>query len=191
MARSPGRPPSRPVDVKRAGLAFDDAREVIQSVNADTGVAMLLAMPDDQAARILASYPSRVSGELLQGIATARPGTVGAILRMLWTADAGRVVGYLKPDSAAVILAGMPIDEAARILSHAGVRTAAGIIAEMPVEVSAAVTKAMQVNRAAEVLAYVKPATVAALLLATSDGSNGRLLQQFKPAFRAQVMRFL
>ncbi len=190
-AKPPGRPPSQPIEVRRAGLGFEDAREMIQSVNTDTGVAMLLAMPDDQAALILADYPSRVCGELLQGIAAARLGTAATILRILRTADAGRVVGYLKPDSAAFILATMPVEEAVRILSHAGVRTAAGIITEMPIKVSAPLAKAMQVERAVEVLAYVKPATVAALLVAASDGSYGGLLRQFKPTFRSQIMRFL
>ncbi len=189
--KSPERSPSRPVEAKQPGLSFEEAREVIQSVNPDTAVAMLLAMPDDQAARILATYPSRVCGDLLEGIVVARSATAGAILRVLRTADAGRVAGYLRSASAAAILAAMPVDEATRILSHAGLRTTAGIIAEMPAEVAAKLVQAMPAKRAAEVLAYVRPAIVAALLHATPDGSNGRLLEHFKPAFRTQVVRFL
>jgi serine/threonine protein kinase/flagellar motility protein MotE (MotC chaperone) len=189
----PGRPPypSRAAQAKPSRLDFDDAREVIQNVSKDTGVAMLLDMPGEQAARILASYPSREGGELLQGIVAARLAAATAILRMLRTPEAGRVVGYMKAESAASILATMPVDEVLRIISHMGVRTAAGIIATMPIEVSAQLAKSMQADRAADVLSYVKPATVAALLNAAPDGSSGGLLRQLKPDFRAKVMRFL
>jgi eukaryotic-like serine/threonine-protein kinase len=169
-----GRPAARttrrhqPTDVRQAGLAFEDVREVILSVSADTGVATLLAMPDDQAAKILASCPSDVSRELLHGVAAAWPGKAGAMLRMLLAADAGRVVDYLKPDTAASILAAAPPDDAAQILSGTGVRTAARIIAKMPVEAAAPITKLMPAKKAAEVLGHVQPA-----------------------AFRAQVMRLL
>ena len=183
-ARAPGRLPPRPV------VAFDDAHEVMLAVSTDTGVAMLLAMPNDQAARILASYPSDVCRRFLQGVAGAWPSKAGAILRMLLTADVTRVVGYLKPDTAAAILAaGLP-DDAARILGCTGFRTAARIIAKMPVEAAAPLTKAMPTQRAAEILGYVQP-TVVAALLATPDGLDSGILQQLKPTFREQVMRLI
>lgn len=190
-ARAPGRPAPRPAEIKRAAPALAEAREMIMSVSSDTGAAMLLAMPDDHAAKILAGYPPHVCCELLQGITAARPGKAGAIVRMLLTADASRIVGYLKPDTAAGLLVMMPADEAERIISLIGVRTAAGIISKMPLGASVPLIKAMPVDRAAEVLAYVRPAVVAELLLAIPYGVKGGVLQQFKPAFRAQVLRYL
>lgn len=171
-------------------MAFDDAQEVILAVSTDTGVAMLLAMPNDQAARILASCPSDVCREFLQGVAGAWPSKAGAILRMLLTADATRMVGYLKPDTAAAILGAELPDDAARILGCTGVRTAARIIAKMPVGAAAPLTKAMPAQRTAEILGYVQPAAVAALL-ATPDGLDSGILQQLRPTFREQVMRLI
>jgi hypothetical protein len=183
-ARAPARPSPRPT------VAFNDAYEVMLAVSTDTGVAMLLAMPNDQAAKILASCPSGICREFLQGVAGAWPSKAGAILRMLLTADATRMVGYLKPDTAAAILAaGLP-DDAARILGCTGVRTAARIIAKMPVESAAPLTRAMPVHRAVEILEYVQPAAVAALL-ATPDGLDSGILQQLKPTFRREVMRLI
>jgi flagellar motility protein MotE (MotC chaperone) len=152
---------------RHAGLAVEDVREVILAVSTDTGVATLLAMPDDQAARILASCPSDMRRELLQGVAAAWPGKAGAMLATLQTADVGRLVGSLRPDTAAAILAAAPSGDAARILGCAGVRTTAKIIASMPVEAVAPLAKALPANRAADILEHVKP------------------------AFRAQVMRLL
>ena len=135
-ARAPRQPPLRPT------VAFDDAPEVILTVSTDTGVAMLLAMPNDQAARILASCPPDLCREFLQGIARAWPSKAGAILRLLQTADATRMVGYLKPDmTAAILAAGLP-DDAARILGCIGGRAAARIIAKMPVAAVASLSRA-------------------------------------------------
>ena len=191
MARASGQPPSRPVELKRAGLSMEDAREVIRNVNTDTGVAMLLDMPDDQAAKILASYPSGACSELIQGVAAARPDKAGSVLRMLLTADAARMMGYLKPDLSASILATMPTEEAVRILGRTGVRTTAGIITKLPVEAFTPLTKAIPVRRTAEVLAFVQPDAAAALLLAAPDDISRNILRELKPLFRAQVMRFL
>jgi serine/threonine protein kinase len=190
-ARSSGQPPSRPVELKRAGLPMEDAREVIRNVSTDTGVAMLLAMPDDQAAKILASYPSGACSELIQGVAAARPDKAGSVLRMLLTADAARMMGYLKPDVSASILTTMPTEEAVRMLGRTGVRTTAGIITKLPVEAFTPLTKAIPVKRTAEVLAFVQPDAAAALLLAAPDDISRSILRELKPLFRTQVMRFL
>ena len=48
---------------------------MIKNVGIDTGVAMLLGMTEDDAARVLADCPPKLGGELLQGIAAVRPAT--------------------------------------------------------------------------------------------------------------------
>jgi serine/threonine protein kinase len=189
--RPPGQRLPRPANVKPPRLPPEEAREMVMNASIDTGVEMLLAMPDEDAAKILVGCPSHVGRELLQGIAASKPNRAGAIVRMLLPADAGRIVGYLKPNLAAALLATAPADDAARIICLIGVRTAAGIISKMPMESSAPLIQAMPVARAAEVLAYVQPAVVAALLLAIPYGTKGGVLQQLKPAFRAQVLRHL
>jgi Mg/Co/Ni transporter MgtE len=113
---------------------------------------MLLAMPNDQTAKILASCPADVCRDLLQGVAAAWPGKARAILRMLPTAESTRMVGYLKPDTAAAILATAPPDDAARILGSTGVRTAARVIKKMPVEAAAPLIKALNPAFRAQVM---------------------------------------
>jgi Mg/Co/Ni transporter MgtE len=153
-------------------------------------VALLLAMSAEQAAKVLASYPPRARGELLQDLAVARPDTAAVILPMLTPTDIGRSVGHLRPEAAAAVLVAMPAEEAARILNRTGARTAAGIVMELPFRFSASLVRAMGVQPAAEMLGFVRPATVAALLSA-ADGQNSKLLPHFDPSFRQQVTRFL
>jgi Protein kinase domain/MgtE intracellular N domain len=183
-------PAPRPRRAVLAGRQLRDAREMVRSVGTDAGVAMLLDMPEEHAAQVLAGYPAPVAGGLIKAIGLARPQAAGSILQILLSNEAGHALRYLSSRAAASILAAMPVGEAVRILSRADVRTAGGVIMELPSEVSAQVVKAMQGKRAAQVLEYVNPVTVAALL--TSSGElNGKLLGQLSPPFRAQVMRHL
>jgi flagellar motility protein MotE (MotC chaperone) len=173
-------------------LKLADAGEAIRDGGTDVGAAMLLAMPGDQAAEILAGYPPRLAGDLIAAIAAGRPEIASAILQMLTAGGAGHIVDLLSPGTAASIVAGMPAAEAVRVLGRTSVRTAAGVIMELPGDISARLISAMQDRRAAAVLTYVKPVTVASLLLLiASDDLNGNLLRQFSPAFRAQVLRHL
>ena len=190
-AKPPGRSLPRAAETRSTNRPLEEAREMVMNASIVTGVEMLLAMPDEEAAKILVGCPSHVGRELLQGITAPKPNRAGAIVRMLLPADAGRIVGYLKPDLAAALLATVPADDAARVICLIGVRTAAGIVSKMPMESSAPLIQAMPVARAAEVLAYVQPAVVAALLLAIPYGTKGGVLQQLKPTFRAQVLRHL
>lgn len=148
----PPRPGGHRLSADGAGLAFEDAHEVILTVSADTGVAMLLAMPNDQAAKILVSCPPDLCHDLLKGVAAAWPGKAGAMLRMLLASEAARMVGHLKPDTAASVLATVPARDAARILGHTGVRTAARIIAKMSAPVAAPLVEAMPVHFRAQVI---------------------------------------
>ena len=80
---------------------FNEAREMIKNVGIDTGVAMLLALTEDEAARILADCPAKLCGELLQGIAAVRPHTAATILRILRSTAAGRAFAYLRAPTGA------------------------------------------------------------------------------------------
>ena len=191
--RDPGRPVTRPGDQAwpvGPRRADGDLRDPLVSTDTGARVALLLAMSAEQAARVLASYPPRTRGELLQDLAAARPDTAAVILPMLSTTDIGRSMSHLSPEIAAAVLVAMPVEEAARILNRTGARTAAGIVMELPVKISASLVKAMGVQPAAEMLGFVRPATVAALLTAV-DGQSGKLLPLLDPSFRVQVTRFL
>ena len=182
--------PGSPVRPSEPSRARGDLRDPLVGTDTAARVALLLAMSAEQAAKILASYPPRTRGELLQDLAVARPDTAAAVLPMLSMTDIGRSVGHLRPETAAAVLVAMPVEEAARILNRTGARTAAGILMELPVKISASLVKAMGAQPAAEMLGFVRPATVAALLSAV-DGQSGKLLPLLDPSFRMQVTRFL
>jgi tRNA A-37 threonylcarbamoyl transferase component Bud32 len=181
---------AEPAPPTRDGLAA--IRAQVREAGPDAGADLLLTVPEEQAARVIAGCPTRVAGELLQAVAVRAPRTAGSILRMLTADGAGRTVDYVSPVTAATIFTGMRVPEVARILHHAESRTVAGVLTELRDEVSAELIKSMDVKVAAEILAYVAPATVAALLRTpASAGVNGKLLARLTPAFRAEVIRYL
>ena len=190
VARPPGRPPVPPADAP-TGPLLADARRRVKDAGTDAGAAMLLKMPDDHAAQVLADYPAPLAGQLIQVMAAARPRTAATILQALSAAAAGHAMDYLKPDTAASLLRAMTPGEATRILSRTTVRTAATVIMTVPMSLSAQWIRAMQVKRAKAVLEYVKPVTVAALLRTAPDDLSAMLLREFSSSFRAQVLRHL
>jgi eukaryotic-like serine/threonine-protein kinase len=186
-AHLPDRPPRNPL----SGRELAAAVEIVSHSGPDSATAMLLAMPDEHAAQILARSVPRVTGELLQAMAVTRPKKAGSILQILAASLAGRAVNYLSPATAASILAEMSAQEAVRILSQADVRTAAGVVMELPSNVSAQMVKAMPPTRAVAVLGYVNPVTVAAVLQAAPHDLDGKLLNQLSPPFRTLVLHHM
>lgn len=177
--------------VGRRGPRFDDVREMIRNVGTDTGVAMLLAMSEDDAARVLADCPPRLCGTLLQGIAVARPAMAATILRLLRSAKAGRAFSYLRQDTAASLVAAMPPADGLRLLDSTDERTVAGVIMELAVPTSTALLKSMSSReRAAQVLTHVRPVTAAELLRSDAEFANAVLRHLSEPV-REQVSRHL
>lgn len=173
------------------GLRFDDAREVIRNVGTDTGVAMLLAMAEDEAARVLADCSPRLCGTLLQGIAVARPATATTILRLLRATKAGRAFSYLRPETAASLVATMTPADALRVLDSTDERTVAGVITELATPTSAALLRSMSSRqRAAQVLTHVRPVTAAELLRSDAEFATAVLRLLSEPV-RTQVSRHL
>ena len=176
---------------KTRDIRFADAREVIQNVGIETGVAMLLAMSEDEAARVLTELPSRLCGELAQGLAAARPATAATIFRIMRSTVAGRAFAYLRPDTAAELLAVMQPPEALRILDSTDERSVAAAIMQLPLPTSTALLKSMYSRqRAAQVLTHVRPATAAELLRSDSEFAAGVLKHLSEPV-RKQVSRHL
>jgi Mg/Co/Ni transporter MgtE len=164
---------------------------MIRNVGTDTGVAMLLAMPEDDAARVLADCPPRLCGTLLQGIAEARPAMAATILRLLRFSKAGRAFSYLRQDTAASLVATMPPGDALRILDSTDERTVAGVIMELAVPASTALLKSMSSReRAAQVLTHVRPVTAAELLRSDAEFAKAVLCHLSEPV-RKQVSRHL
>jgi eukaryotic-like serine/threonine-protein kinase len=170
---------------------FAEARDMIRNVGTDTGVAMLLAMSEADAARILADCPPKLCGDLLQGISAVRPATAATILRTLRSRAAGRAFAYLRPQTASSLVAEMTPHEALRILDNADERTVAAVLMELPVPVSARLVKSMySQQRAAQVLTHVRPSTAAELLRPDAEFAAGVLRHLSEPV-RKQVSRYL
>ena len=189
-ARQPVSPGS-PNGAALSGRSLANAVEIIGKSGIDSAKEMLLAMPDEQAAQVLARCKHRKAGELIQAIAVTRPRTAGSILQILSVSEAGRAVDYLSPGTAVSILEAISVKESVRILSHSDVRTAAGVLMELPSPISAQLVMAMPDGRASAVLGFVKPTTVAALLRDAPDDLSARLLSQLNEQFRALVRRHL
>jgi serine/threonine protein kinase len=176
---------------RRRDPRFDNAREMIRNVGTDTGVAVLLAMSADDAARILADCEPRLSGALLQGIAAARPATAATILRSLRSAAAGRAFAYLRPDTAASVVMEMTRADMLRVLDSADERITAGVIMALPVPAATVLLKSMySTERVAQVLTHVRPATAAELLRSDSKFATAVLRHLSEPV-REQVSRHL
>jgi Mg/Co/Ni transporter MgtE len=164
---------------------------MIRNVGTDTGVAMLLAMSEADAARILADCPPRLCGDLLQGISVVRPVSAATILRTLRSAAAGRAFAYLRPQTASSLVAAMTTHEAMRILDNTDERTVAAVLMELPVAVSATLVKSMYSRqRAAQVLTHVRPST-AADLLRPDEEFRTAVLRHLSEPVRNQVTRHL
>jgi eukaryotic-like serine/threonine-protein kinase len=191
--RAPAAPAPAPARARRdvPGPRFDDARELIGNVGIDTGVAMLLAMSPDDAARILADCPPRLGGELLQGVAAARTATAAVILRLLPSESAGRAFAYLRPETGASLVNATSPAEALRLLDSTDERTVAGVIMELAAPLSTTLLKSMYSRqRAAQVLTHVRPITVAELLRPDPEFAVGVLRHLSEPV-RKQVSRHL
>jgi Protein kinase domain/MgtE intracellular N domain len=184
-------PPERPALRPARGPRLDDARELIKNLGVDTGVAMLLQMSENEAAQVLADCPFPLCGQLLQGIAAARPATAATILRLLRAAKAGRAFSYLRPDTAAALVAMMAPADALRVLDSTDERTVAGVIMELDPPTSTALLKSMSSRqRAAQVLTHVRPVTAAELLRSDADFATSVLRHLGEPV-RKQVSRHL
>jgi Kae1-associated kinase Bud32 len=170
---------------------YDDARELLKSMGTDTGVAMLLAMPEDEAVRLLTDCPPRLCGELLQGIAAARPATAAGMLRRLRAAAAGRAFAYLRPATGASLVSAMPLADSLRILDSSDERAVADVVMELPSPIAADILKSMYSRqRAAQVLTHVRPATAGELLSSDPEFATAVLRHLSEPV-RKQVSRHL
>jgi eukaryotic-like serine/threonine-protein kinase len=187
---APREPAARPPEARR-DLRLDSAREMIRNVGTDTGVAMLLAMPAEDATRILADCEPRLSGALLQGIAATRVTAAATILRLLRSTVAGRMFAYLRPDTAAAVVTELSRSDALRVLDSTDERTVAGVIMALPAAAATALLKSMySKERAAQVLTHVRPTTAAELLRSDSEFATAVLRYLSEPV-RRQVSRHL
>jgi hypothetical protein len=193
----PARPPQRDRQVRDRQVdggrepMLEEARAVIGDVGSDASVAMLLAMRPAHVARVLADCPPRQRGELLEGIAGARPGSAGPVLRMLDPAAASRAVEYLQPETAAGLLVSLMPAEAGRILDRADKRTVAAIVMQLGPRDCVGLLRSMpRRQRAAQALSHVRPAKAAAVLRADPEFA-AVMLRELSEPLRRQLNRHL
>ena len=88
--------PMRPLnDAERARHGIMDAVRDINPSGTDSGVARLLAKPNDEAAHILNNCSPEVAAELITGMAASRVRKAGDILQMLSVTRSGKVLDYM------------------------------------------------------------------------------------------------
>jgi flagellar motility protein MotE (MotC chaperone) len=202
----PGRPspgPATPVPEPSVTLLRQDQPHDSQStrhadicaeimrVGPDTGAAMLLKLDVRTGAKILAGFPARNRGELLQAMAAVQPGTAATILRMMFGGPAGQAFAYLRPQTAVSLLAAMPTPEAVRILGSTDPRAAASTIMELSPANAASLLAAMaDRERAAKVLGHTTAQT--AVAVARADLGLARKLVTYLPEpHQTQVRRVI
>jgi Mg/Co/Ni transporter MgtE len=127
---------------------------------------MLLGMSASDAAVILRGYPRAKRGELLQGVAAARPAAAGEILDVLDVTTAAQAFSYLKPATAVSVLGAMREADAVRILTRlisfdSGAASVAFM--HMPVQSAVNLLRAIPAELGAGVLAGVWPASIEAM----------------------------
>lgn len=186
----------RPLDqAERARHGIADAVRDINPSGSDSGVARLLAKPDDEAARILNNCSPEVAAELVTGMAASRVSKAGNILQMLSVTRSGKVIDHMPPGASAAVIVALPERrQQVRVLSQADVRTVAEVLMELMEaqgEIAERLVATMPLRRAAAVLNEVKPLTAARILQGQSANLRAQLLQALSPEFRQIVVRSL
>ena len=105
---------------------FDKAREMIKNVGIDTGVAMLLALTEDEAARILADCRPGSAASCCRASPPPGPPPPPRSCGSLRSTAAGRAFAYLRPRRGASLVSSMQPADALRILDNTDERTVAG-----------------------------------------------------------------
>jgi len=159
------RPPERPVTEDRAA---------VRGAGADVGAAMLLVMSSQRVAEILMGCPVEEGGNLLQGVAAARPGMAGEILEILGASTRARFTKYLNPETAASILAAMePGDAAVEVLApliRGDADLAAAAIMNLPAHTAVAlVRKVVPADLASRLVDHVWESYVDAMAEVDAD----------------------
>ncbi|MDN3351451.1 serine/threonine-protein kinase [Actinomadura sp. DC4] len=174
-----------------AGVSPQSARDALARMRPKPAARMLLALPEDRAAAVLAVTPSRAAGSLLDELA-AVPVRAASILAMLSATLAGRALNYARRPAPATLIAAMPPAEGARIMARTDIHTAAGVITDLN-DPSAAcrLVDVLPVAQAGNILGYVEPAAIAALLREGTATRAEHLLRALPHSARAQVRRRL
>jgi serine/threonine protein kinase len=182
--------PTKPL-TQLSGRPAAEVAKVIASLPPDRAISELLALEDEEAAKILLECDGAIAGRLLS-LAAAQPAWTRKIIEMVARARAGLLVGNMTAPAAAAALALPPAELAARVLSRTGDDTVKAVLSELsrtrPSRGAPLVLAFDDLGaaRVAQVLAALEPVNVARLLCyvttpARREGLLGRLPWQFRP----------
>jgi predicted Ser/Thr protein kinase len=177
LYRSARPPAGRPATGR--SVAGDSA--VIRGAGTAVGTAMLLDMSPQRAAEILVGCGVHEGGELLQGIAIARPGTAGEILEILSASVRTRFMEYLNPETAASVLAVMDAaDAAAHVLAP---------LIRADADLAAAAIMNLPANTAVGLIRAVIPHELAFRLIERTWESYVQAMEEVDPGISAWLRR--
>jgi len=182
--------PAKPL-TQLSGRPAPEAARIIASFPPERAISELLALEDEEAAKILLECDGPLAGRLLS-LATAQPAWTRKIIEMVARARAGQFLGHMTAAAAAAALALPPAEVAAQVLSRTGDDTVKAVLSELsrtrPSRGAALVLALddLEAGRVAQVLGTQEPVTVARLLycvttLARRQGLLSRLPLQFRP----------
>lgn len=171
-----------------SGMRDVDAARIVSDSPTDRAVADLLALEDDEAARIIYCCDDAVAGRLLGAIAGKQPNWTRRTLEMVTPTRAGRWFNNMSSPASASVLELPPPEEAARVLSRADdavIRDALSLM--LPAAAGPLVLALDDENatRVVRLLSAMAPATVARIIgnigqAARTEGLLGRLPSQFQ-----------
>jgi serine/threonine protein kinase len=166
--------PSPPKPLTRlSGLPDDEVAKIIANSPADRAIADLLALEDEEAARIIIRCDDAVAGALLGLAAVEQPAWTRKIIEMVTVDRAGQLLDNMSAEASAAALALPPPEGGAHAVSRAKDSTVKAILAE---------------------LSEARPSRAAPLVLALDDldaGRLGQVLGSSTPAVVARVLHYV
>jgi len=176
-----------------SGLPVETAAEIIAKWPTDRAVAGLLAMEENEAAKIVNRCGDADAGRLLSAIATERPALARKFLEMVMANRRGRLLNHMSSPAAASVLVLPPLAGAVRALARAHDITVVGALSEMTSADAASLVTAIadeDEDRVVAVLGHAAPATVAGILkYVVPAGRSQRLLRQLPVRFQQLVAK--
>ena len=182
--------PTKPL-TQLSGRPTAEAARIIAGFPPERAISELLALEDQEAAKILLASDSAMAGRLLS-LAAAEPAWTRKIIEMVARARAGQLLGAMTAVAAAAALALPPPEVAAQMLSRTGDVTVKSVLSELsrtrPSRGAPLVLALddLEAGRGTQVLGTLEPITVARLLhcvttLARRQAMLSRLPSQFRP----------
>jgi flagellar motility protein MotE (MotC chaperone) len=188
--------PAKPL-TQLSGRPAPEAARTIANFPPERAISELLALEDEQAAKILIECDGVLAGHLLS-LPAAQPAWTRKVIEMVARARAAQFLGNMTAASASAALALPPVEVAAQVLSRTGDDVVRDVLSELsrnrPSRAAplALVLDDLEAGRLPRVLGAMEPVAVARLLhYMTTPQRRQRLLAQLSRQFRPLVEKHL